>query len=477
MPDDFSYVPATELVSRIKSKDLSPVELTKWTLDRIEHLNPALGAYITVMPEQALKDAAKAEQKIMAGEETGALHGIPVPIKDLEAVKGVRFTHGSLPADEVADSNAMCVDRVRAAGGIVIGKTNTPEFGYAGTTENRVFGPARNPWNTERTAGGSSGGAGGSVAAGITAIAQGSDGGGSVRIPSSFCGIYGIKATQGRVPRRHAGTGSFNPINHSSVGPMSWNVADAALFLNVLAGPSEDAEYGTIPDEPPDFTQALTGSVSGLRIALDVSLGGAGCAPEVANAVRDAAKVFQRAGATVEEADFAPEPHEYLEAHFLDYFSARGYATSGHMLDDSETASQLTDYFRHYLTRGREMPASRYIAAMNAIGLYRAYADSYFKRFDLLLTPTNATTAFEIDKIPSKIGGKAVGDPRWGFIPFTYVFNLTGNPAASIPCGFDSDGMPIGLQIVGRMRDEASVISASAVFESLQPWADKRPQL
>ena len=471
----FSYVTAVDLIAQIRDRKLSPVELVTWTLDRIEQTNSQTGAYITVMADEALAAARAAEQAVMNGDELGPLHGLPVPIKDVEGVKGVRFTHGSVPADEIAQDDSLCVERIRAAGGIIIGKTNTPEFGHAGTTENLVFGPTRNPWDLKRTSGGSSGGAGASVAAGITAIAQGSDGGGSVRIPSSFCGIFGIKATQGRIPRRHAGDGSFNPVNHSSVGPMARTVADAVLLFNVIAGPAADAECDAIPDAPPDFTPALRRGVSGLRIALDTSLGGAPCEPSVAEAVRRSAKVFEELGAVVEEAEFSPEPHPVVERRFLDYFCARGYGLNGHLLDDPASAEKLTPYFRTNLERGRAMSARDYIRVMEATGKYRTFAASFFTRYDLLITPTLATTAFEIDHQPEIIGGARVSERLWGFTPFTYVFNLTGNPAASVPCGFDGDGMPIGMQIVGPLRDEMGVLAASAAFEEARPWADARP--
>lgn len=476
MSDNFAYVPATELAARIRSKELSPVELMQWTLNRIDTLNPQLGAYITVMHDQAMADAKAAEQAVTNGEDLGLLHGLPVPIKDLEGVQGVRMTHGSLPDDEIADSDALCVERIRNAGGIIIGKTNTPEYGHAGTTENRVFGPCRNPWDTARTPGGSSGGAGASVAAGITAIAQGSDGGGSVRIPAALSGIFGLKATQGRVPRRHVG--SYNMINNSSVGPMTWNVRDSAVFMNVLAGPSDDAEYGTITDAPPDFTAGLNDGVKGLRIGLDTSsLGGAPCDPDVATAVANAAKVFEELGANVEEVEFAPEPHPEIERKFMDFFCASGYSRFARLLDNQETASQLTDYFKENLERGKALSAADYMDSLNATGFYRNYTNQFFQNFDLLLTPVAATGAFEIDNPPMTINGTAVTEPRWGFIPYTYFFNLTGNPAASVPCGFDNDGMPIGLHVIGDMRDEVRVLQASAAYEQAKPWAGRTPEI
>ncbi len=472
---ELGYMTAYQLRHHISQKDVSPVEVIAATLERIDRYNEALGAFITVCYDLAIDQAREAEQAVLGGEELGPLHGIPVPIKDLEAVKGIRFTHGSVPGEEIATTDALCVERVRAAGGIIIGKTNTPEYGYAGTTENLVYESCRNPWNTERTSGGSSGGSAAAVAAGLTAMAQGSDGGGSVRIPCSFTGIYGIKATQGRIPRRHVGPQSWSPINNSSVGPMTRSVRDAAILLRCLAGPSSDAEYGTLEEVPPDFEAAIRRGVKGLKIALSVDLGGAAVDPQVVEKVRSAAQFFQAQGATVEEGDFrADDPEEQFRT-FFDFFCARGYAAYGGLADDEVSRGKLTDYFRQCLEHGRSLATSDFIRALNNIGRYRSYVSGFFDRYDLLLTPTTAVSAFPIGRPPLEIGGRTCSHPDWDFLPFTYLFNLTGNPAANIPCGFSEDGLPIGLQIVGRLGDEETVIAASAAFEEGRPWAEKQP--
>ncbi|MEX0760890.1 MAG: amidase [Dehalococcoidia bacterium] len=470
---ELAFTPAGRLREMIGARELSPVELTELTLRRIETLNPRLNAFITVTGERAMDAAREAEAAVMRGDALGPLHGIPVPIKDLEAVKGVRLTQGSLiHADEVADSDALCVDRIRAAGGIVIGKTNTPEHGHSGTTENRVADPCRNPWDPERTPGGSSGGAAASVASGMTAIAQGSDGGGSVRIPCGFSGIFGIKATQGRVPRRHAGPNSWHIINHSSVGPMTRTVRDGVIMLQALAGPSPDAEYGTIQDAPPDFEASLGMGVRGLRVAFSPDMGGAAVDGEVAKAVAAAAEVFEDLGATVEQPEFKPDDYEALFETFYMYFCIRGYGSFGSEL---EHADMLTGYFRTNIEYGQAATAEDYVKALNNIGQYRAYVNDFMSRYDLLLTPSLAVPAFLIGQEPSEIGGRDIQWPRWGYTPFTYLFNLTGNPGASVPCGFSKDGLPIGLQVVGRLKDEETVLAASAAFEEARPWAGKRP--
>jgi aspartyl-tRNA(Asn)/glutamyl-tRNA(Gln) amidotransferase subunit A len=471
--DDLTFTPAHRLRELIGRKELSPVELTELTLRRIEQLNPELNAFVTVTADLALDAARKAEAEGMRGTALGPLHGIPVSIKDLEGVAGVRFTRGSLlHQDDVCDRDALCVERLRAAGAIIVGTTNTPEFGAAGTTENRIGPPCRNPWNRERTSGGSSGGAAASVAAGITAVAQGSDGGGSIRIPASFCGIYGIKATQGRVPRRHSGLHSWHPLNNSSAGPMTRDVRDAAMLLNVLAGPGPETEYGTIQTPPPDFTSAIGRGVRGLTIAWSPDFGGVPVDPEVVETCARAARVFDELGARVEETAFKPDdPLAVLDA-FATFSAAKTYATHA---DATERPELLTDYFRDTLEHGRSLSAERLFTALSRINAYRAYTRDFFARFDLLLSPTLAVAAFPIGQLPEVIGGRKVAVRRLGYFPFTYPFNVLGNPAATIPCGFTREDLPLGLQIVGRLEDELTVIAASAAFEVARPWAGRRP--
>jgi aspartyl-tRNA(Asn)/glutamyl-tRNA(Gln) amidotransferase subunit A len=471
--DDLAFTPAHRLRDMIARKELSPVELTEATLQRIERLNPRLSAFLTVTADLARAAARAAEAAVLRGEMPGALHGIPVSIKDLEGIAGVRFTRGSLlHQNDVCPQDALAVERIRGAGAIVVGTTNTPEFGAAGTTENRLAPPCRNPWSPERTPGGSSGGAAASVAAGITAIAQGSDGGGSIRIPASFCGIYGIKATQGRVPRRHASLHSWHPLNNSSVGPMARDVRDAAILLGVLAGPSADAEYGTIPTAPPDFVGALGRGVRGLRMAWSRDFGGAPVDPEVAGLCARSARVFEELGAHVEEAEFRPDAPEIVLEAFATFSATKTFTTHPEAADRSEL---LTDYFRDAFERGRAVTGERLFTALSRIAAFRAYAREFLSRYDLLLSPTLAVAAFPIGQVPREIGGRPVPIPRLGYFPFTYPFNVTGNPAATVPCAFTADGLPVGLQIVGRHEDEPTVLAASAAFEAARPWAARRP--
>ena len=471
--DDLAFQPAHRLADLIRRKELSPVELTEFALSRTERLNPRLNAFITVAADMAMDAAREAEAAVTRGDPLGPLHGVPTSIKDLEAVKGVRITYGSLlHIDDVAESDAMCTERIRAAGAIIIGKTNTPEFGASGTTENRIGEPCRNPWNTERTPGGSSGGAAASVAAGITPIAQGSDGGGSVRIPSSFSGVYGIKATQGRVPRRHAGPLSWHPLNNSSVGPMARDVRDAATLLRALSGPAPDAEPGTIETEPPDFEASVGRGVDGLRIAWSPDFGGVPVDPEIVEICGRAAGTFEQMGAAVEQTEYRPDDPDAVHDSFRTFSNVRSYILHRDALD---RADLLTDYVRAAYEHGRDTTAEQFFAALADLNRFRAYTREFFTRYDLLLSPTLAVAAFPIDHTPKTIGGRTIADTGSGFNPFCYPFNATGNPAASIPCGFTAEGMPVGLQIAAPHEDEETIIAASAAFEEAQPWAGKRP--
>ena len=473
--DELTWMPAHRLRKEIADRKVSPVEAVENTLRRIEQHNPKLNAFLTVIADQALDAARRAEQAVMKGQKLGPLHGVPVSIKDLEGVKGVRQTNGCLfYKDNVSTSDALATERLRAAGAIIVGKTNTSEFGHIGTNENRLGDACRNPWNTSCTSGASSGGAGASVAAGMTVIAQGSDGGGSIRIPSGFCGIYGIKPSQGRVPRRLANIDSWHPINFSNVGPMTRDVRDAAIMLQVLAGPAPDHEPGTIESAPPDFVAALEKGVKGKRIAWSADIGGVPVDPEVVRIAEAAARAFRDMGATVEAADFKLDDPQVVFDNFQVIYRTRAYAVNGHLLRDHKEL--LTDYLMEGMEKGRAVTGEELFDALSYLNKYRAYIRDFFTKWDLLLTPTLAVPAFPINQHPEKIGGRPVAHRLWGFTPFTYPFNMGMNPAASAPAGFSSGGLPIGLHIIGKFGDEESVFAASAAFEKARPWAQHRPK-
>ena len=468
MSSELAYMPATQLVQAIRAKQVSSVEVTEHFLHRIQQFNSRLNAYLTLVPEQALADARAADDAVSRGWATGPLHGVPISIKDLELSKGITSTMGSaLFRDRVPDMDSIVVERVKAAGAIVLGKTNTPEFGQSGTTENMIGEPCRNPWNTERTPGGSSGGAGAALAAGLCTIATGSDGGGSIRIPAAFSGVFGIKPTQHRVPR-YGGYGRPAANHFSQSGPMSRTVGDTALLLQVLAGP-DSRDPNSIKETPPDFSAGLEQGVAGMRIAWTPDYGYAGVDPEVAEITARAAQVFEELGATVEDAPLRLEdPFE----SFFDVFATATYCSYGHLLE--EHRDEFSQPGLYSMEHGARVDGARLSRAIHRVDVLGRQMEDFFDTYDLLLSPTMPVPAFEIGQRPSMIGGKEV-DPNWGFLPFTYPINMTGQTASSVPCGFSSDGMPIGLHIIGPRRSEARVLQASAAFERARPWADKFP--
>ena len=472
MSQELAFTPATELRQLIDSRQVSCVELTELFYRRIEEFNPRLNAYLTLCPEQALAAAAAADAATGQGETPGPLHGIPLSVKDLEMTKDLRTTLGSaLFRDRTPDLDSVVVERVRAAGAIILGKTNTPEFGLSGTTENKLGDACRNPWDTERTPGGSSGGAAAALASGLCTLATGSDGGGSIRIPASFSGVFGIKPSQGRVPR-YGGYG-FPAANHfSQSGPMSRTVADTALLLQVLAGP-DSRDPVSMRETPPDFSAQLSDGVQGWRIAWSPDLGYAGVEPEVLRVTEAAARVFEELGAVVETPPLALE--DPFNA-FWDVFATASYTSYGHLL--AEYRDDFTEYGRRAFEHGATVTGADLSRALLRVDQLRRRMETFFDDYDLLLTPTMAVPAFPVEQRPSVIGGKAV-DPFWGYLPFTFPINMTGQTAASVPCGFsqasDSAGMPIGLHLVGPRGAEAQVLRAAAAFEQARPWQDKRP--
>ena len=468
MNKELAFSSAWELRGLIAARQVSPLELTELFLRRIEELNPKLNAYLTVTAEEAMASARVAEQAVAKGDPLGPLHGIPVSLKDLDLTKGIRTTLGSLLfKDTVPDQDSISVERTRQSGAIILGKTNTPEFGLSGTTENRLGDACRNPWNTERTAGGSSGGAGAAIAASLCVMGSGSDAGGSIRIPSSFCGIYGIKPTLGRVPR-FGGLGQPAPNQFSQAGPMSRTVRDSALLLQVMAGP-DPRDPDCIREKPADYLAALDQGVRGLRMAWSLDLGYAAVDPQVAEATSKAAQVFEELGCSLEEAGLALED---LKDHWVTMYSANSYISYGHLFE--QDPGSLTDYARKTYEDAKTLTAADYARALVGIGRVQAQLNQLLERYDILLTPTMPVPAFPIGQRPQTIGGKSV-DPWWGFTPFMSPINIAGLPAASVPCGFSAEGMPLGLHIVGRRGDEATVLRASAAFEEARPWIDKRP--
>ncbi len=463
---DLCYTPATELTAAIRSKKVSPVEVVNAVLARIEQLNPKLNAFCLVTADSARQAAQAAEQAIMRGETLGPLHGVPVSIKDLVITKGVRTMRGSkLYEHDVPAEDAPVVERLKAAGAIILGKTTTPEFGFKGVTDSPVTGISRNPWNPERTPGGSSGGAGAAVATGMGPLAIGTDGGGSIRIPSSFCGIYGLKPHVGRVPVYPAS--ATGDLSHA--GPMTRTVRDAALMLNAIAG-RDDRDRFSLPTSHPDYLQAVEGDIRGLRVAWSPDLGYAVVDPQVRQITAEAAKAFVELGCTVEETNPGFEnPGEFFARFF--------YVNIGAMLQDYPGyEGKIDPQLLVHVEEMKGLSAQEYVRSILRRGAYCDKVQRFFGTYDLLLCPTVAVPPFQVGiEGPREIAGRPVSTGAW--IALTPPFNLTGQPAATVPCGFTPDGLPIGLQIVGRRFDEATVLRASAAFEAARPWAHKRPPL
>ena len=470
MPDDaLAFTPAARLRDLIARKEASPVELVRLFLDRIDRLDGPIHAYLTVLHDEALETARAAETAVMSGAPLGPLHGVPISVKDIELTRGVRTTAGSLMfRDRVPVEDSVVVERLRQAGAIILGKTNTPEFGLAGSTENRLGDPCRNPWDTERTPGGSSGGAGAAQAAGLCALSSGTDAGGSIRIPSSYCGVYGIKPTQGRVPRYGGAAAPLVANQIAQSGPMSRTVEDAAIMLQVMAG-HDPRDLFSLHEPAPDLTSRLNRDLHGLRVGWTPDFGYGVVDPEVMEITRSAMNVVAGLGCDVADADvILDRPFEA----FLTIFTANTYA--GNMAALAEHSDELNDYARMALAKGASVTGAEYARALGYMERLRADFARLFERFDLLLSPTMPTTAFPIGQRPWCIKDEAV-HPLWGFLPFSFPINLAGCPAANVPCGFSQAGLPVGLQIIGPRGGDDLVLAASAAFERAQPWAAARP--
>jgi len=466
--DELCWMPATELASLIRRRKVSPVEVLDAILARIDALNPRLNAYVLVTAESARKEARAAERALTRrGVRLGPLHGVPFSVKDLVVTKGARTTFGTpLYRDNVPTEDAPIVTRLRAAGGIMLGKTNTPAFGWIGATHNLLFGVTRNPWHLDRTPGGSSGGASAAVAAGLGPLAVGTDGGGSIRIPASCAGIVGFKASFGRIPL-HPASAAWS-LSHA--GPMTRTVADAALMLNACAGPDE-RDPNSLPADRADYTKALKGDLQGLRVAYTDDLGFAEVVdPEVAAVCARAARAFRELGARVEEVKPRwPAPTDAWSQIFHG-----GIATL--LAPSLDRRDQIDAGLLRIVDETLKNPPTRYVQAWFDRLAWWQYPRALFAKYDLLLTPTIARPPFAVGlDHPTEIAGRPVS--MWAWMPFTYPFNLTGQPAASVPAGFTKDGLPVGLQVVGRRFQDLSVLRACAAFERARPWATYHPPI
>ena len=470
--EELAFAPATELLQLLRDRAISPVELNNLYFARIERLNPQLRAFLALTRERAETAAAEAERAIVRGDETGPLHGLPIAIKDTQSTAGVPTTMGSLlMQDNVPSADAAIVERVLAAGALMQGKTNVPEFGMPGTCENRLGEPGTNPWNPDCTPGGSSGGAAAAVAAGLCPLATGSDGGGSIRIPANFCGIYGIKPTHGRVSHFTGTVSDPMPNLFSQNGPLTRTVADAALLLQVLSG-HDPRDPLSLRLPPPDYAAALHRDVAGLRLAWSPDFGFADVHPDVARVTAAAARVFEELGCHLEESDLTMEPpyNTYGPIQAADAHTRLGaqFAAEG---------ERMTEFARYMIEYGAGVTTAQYARGLGEIDRFKSRMTTLFETYDLLLSPTACFTAFVNGPFPGDIEGSSIFPEQYWNGAFTLPINAIGHPAATVPAGFSSHGLPIGLHIVGAWGDEATVLAASAAFERARPWRDHRPPI
>jgi amidase len=465
LADELCYMSAVELATRIRRKELSSRELVAANLARIEQVNSKVNAVVTLVAEQARADAARADEAQARGERLGALHGLPILHKDLIDTAGIRTTYGSpFFKDNVPKNDALVVARAKRAGAVTLGKTNTPEFGAGSQTFNTVFGATRNPYDVGKTCGGSSGGAAVSLACGMSPIASGSDTGGSLRNPAAFCNIVGFRPTPGRVP---SDSSTWSPLSTS--GPMARSVADVALFLSVIAG-ANAASPLSLSDDPARFAGTLDSNVKGARVGWWRNLGGAPVEPEVRRVVDANRAVFESLGCIVEEAepDFSGVDEAFPTLRHLSYHSS--YAALAR-----QKPEWVKDTIKWEIAEAERQSAADVAHAMERQA--RMYADStrFFQRYDYFVLPVTQVAPFDVNTpYPTSIDGT----PMRSYIDWMrscwYVTFMT-NPAISMPAGFTSTGLPVGLQLVGRHRDEWSVLRMAYAFEQATQHGKRRP--
>ena len=467
MTDAVCFAPATELAARIRAKDLSPVEVAGTVIARIERHEGAVNAFSQLTADLAMDMAGAAERAVLRGDDRGALHGVPVTIKDLFHLGGYATASGSHTAKgATAAADSPVAARLKAAGAVIIGKTTTSEYGWSGVSRSPLTGITHNPWRHGHNAGASSAGAGAAAAAGFGPLHQGSDGAGSIRMPSHFCGVFGFKPTWGRVP--HVPVRNNDLVSH--VGPIARTVADAALFLNATAG-VHPFDHTSLNQSPADYQADLDQDVRGLKIAFSADLGHARVDAEVAERVRAAALAFESFGCRVEEVapDWGPEGVELAR-----YFWA---------VHESPLATHLAEWEDRMdpglvacIRAGSGHSAESYLAMRARKLAYVERQHRFMANWDLLLTPSVSVAAFPAERLQPAHWPQHPWD--WlSWSEFCYPFNMSGLPAASMPCGFTPNGLPVGVQIVGKRAADHDVLRAAATFERARPWAQHRPPL
>ena len=471
--EDICFMSAYDMLDAIKRQELTSEDITEALIERIEKINPIVNAYCTTTFDLAREMAKNADNAVKKGEPLGVLHGIPTSIKDLMMTKGIRTTYGSLlHEDFIPEEDDVAVIRLKEAGAVLIGKSNTPEFGHIALTNNKIFGETKTPWDVERNSGGSSGGAAAAVASGLAPLALGSDGGGSIRVPSSCCGVYGLKPTFGRIPSYPRIGVVFKSMDH--YGPITRYVKDAALMLNVMKG-HHPADPDSFPDDNIDYVKILENKPKKLKIGYSMTLGfGKVLEEEVKDNVLNSVKKFEQFDWDVEEAKIKMRTPELA----FNTLVAVGYAYDLQK-DYDKRLEDLSPDLKATIRFGLDTSAMNVGKAKEQRKKVYEVLYQYFQNYDILITPTLPCPAIkpkwqESGTVFPIIGKKALNITSW--MTYTYPFNMSGLPAASIPSGWTNSGLPIGMQIVGKRYDEKTVLQVSKAFEEIAPWQDRRPK-
>ncbi|MFT4081658.1 MAG: amidase [Nocardioides sp.] len=471
MTHDLAWLSAHDLARAYRAREVSPVEAVEASLERLEQVQPLVNAFVTVTAEQARQQAREAERRLVDGDDLPALYGVPIAVKDLTDTAGVRTTYGCVAyAEHVPTEDGIAWARLKAAGAILIGKTTTPEFGALGVTESKLTGTTGTPWDPSRSSGGSSGGSAAATAAGVVAVSWGSDGGGSIRVPSSLCGTVGVKPTSGRIPHRD------NAEPDSTEGPITRTVVDAALMMDVAAGP-HPRDHFALPALGGSYVEAaLTdGDLSGMRIAANAEFCQGPLDPETRRIFNASLDDLRTAGAVVEEVDIQLPP---AVDFFVPYWGP-GYIT---LVDAMRTEGlEVWPLMSMVADRARMLSPAQISSAVREwkTSIYNAYAD-VFEDFDLVVTPTTPIPAFPHagDKGGvDVVDGVEIAEPGGFLHSHTESPSHACLPAISVPCGFTADDLPVGLQMIGPLYADMAVIAAAARYQRVTAWHERHPTL
>ena len=473
MNEEIAWMPGHELADKIRERDISPTEAVTAVLERLEKVEPAINAFVTVTADAALAGAKVAERDLLDPKANlGPLHGVPITVKDLCDTAGVRTTYGSKSFSEhVPERDAVTWSRLKAAGAILIGKTTTPEFGMLGVTDSQLTGRTSTPWATTHTSGGSSGGAAASVASGVAPFAWGSDGGGSIRVPAACCGVVGLKASMGRFPVQTP----WESVGTD--GPLTRNVRDAALLMSVAVGP-DARDPLSLPWTSDDWVGAtIDASVNGMRVAYSPDFGTAEVDHEVRQIVELALADLHSGGATVEQVDLnLPDPVSYFRAFWTPAFADE---LGDDLLSGAADSSTVHPMMLEMARQGQQLGALEYYrTATRTRGEISNGFAGVFDSFDILVTPTMPVTAFPHpgrEAGPTEINGKPISHPATDFHRLTEPPSHAGLPAITVPCGFSAEGLPVGIQFIGPRHADAATLGAAAAYESLTDWSSRRP--